>query len=138
MLSFFFRELQLITVLLLICDSYMRWSTRFVSLKLCVGFSIFNSISFLSKFIFLFSKMHGLFDFNPFQAVGGLVGCVQSGELGARVTRVPRFTLLVSFSDTFVRLPFEAAFAVLKVLLIAHVGTMGLCQPPSRSNLAWG
>ena len=36
--SFFFRKLQFITVLLLICDSYMSWSTRFVSLKLCVGF----------------------------------------------------------------------------------------------------
>ena len=40
MLSFFFRELQLITVLILICDSYMRWSTKFVALKLCVPFSI--------------------------------------------------------------------------------------------------
>ena len=61
--SFFFRELQLITVLLLICNSNMSWSTRFVSLKLCVGFSIFDSVSFLLKFIFLFSKKHGLFDF---------------------------------------------------------------------------
>ena len=60
---FFFRELQLITFLLLICDSYMNWSTKFVSLKLCVGFSIFGSVSFLLKFIFLFNKMHGLFDF---------------------------------------------------------------------------
>ena len=62
--SFFFRELQLITVLLLICDSYMSWSTSFVSLKLRVGFSIFHSVSFLLKFIFLFNKMHGHFDFN--------------------------------------------------------------------------
>ena len=37
-LFFVFRRLQLITVLLLICDSYVNWSTRFVSLKLCVGF----------------------------------------------------------------------------------------------------
>ena len=44
--SFFFRELQLITVLLLICDSYTSWSTKFVSLKLCVGFSIFDSVRF--------------------------------------------------------------------------------------------
>ena len=36
---------------------------KFVSLKLCVGFSIFDSVSFLLKFIFLFNKMHGLFDF---------------------------------------------------------------------------
>ena len=42
---------------------FVSWSTRFVSRKLCVGFSIFNSVSFLLKFIFLFSKMHGLFDF---------------------------------------------------------------------------
>ena len=42
--SFFFRGRQLITVVLLICDSYISWSTRF-------------------KFIFLFSKMHELFDF---------------------------------------------------------------------------
>ena len=34
------------TVLLLICDSYMSWSTRFVSLNVCVRFSIFDSVSF--------------------------------------------------------------------------------------------
>ena len=59
----FFREVQLITVLLLICDSYMTWSTRFVSLRLRVRFSIFDSIPFLLQFIFLFNKIHGLFDF---------------------------------------------------------------------------
>ena len=61
--SFFFRELQLIRVLL-------NWNTRFVFLKLCVEFSIFASVSFLLKFIFLFNKIHGLFDFkchNSFQ-----------------------------------------------------------------------
>ena len=57
----FFCELQLITVLLLICDSYMSWSTRFVSLNLRVAFSIFNSVWFLWKFIFLFNKMYGYF-----------------------------------------------------------------------------
>ena len=57
MLSYFFLELQLITVLLLICDSYMSWSTRFNSLKLCVGFSISNAVSFLLKFIFLYNKI---------------------------------------------------------------------------------
>ena len=57
--SIFFCELQLITVLHLICDSYISWSTRFVSVELCVGFSIFDSILFLLKFIFLFG---GLFD----------------------------------------------------------------------------
>ena len=63
MLSFFFREFQLITVLLLICDTYMNWNTSFVSLKLCVGFSTFNSAWFLLKFIFLLNKMQGLFFF---------------------------------------------------------------------------
>ena len=53
--SFLFCELQLITVLLLICNSYMSWNTRFVSLKLCVWFSIFHSVSFLLKIIFLFN-----------------------------------------------------------------------------------
>ena len=50
-LSVFFQALQLIRVLLLIYDSYIRWSTRFVSLKLCVRLSIFDSISFLLQFI---------------------------------------------------------------------------------------
>ena len=48
--SFLIRELQLSTVLLLICDSYMSWSTRFVSLKLCVRFSTSHSVSLLLKF----------------------------------------------------------------------------------------
>ena len=51
--SFFFRELQLITI----HDSYMSWSTWFATLKLCVGFSIFDSVSFLLKSIFLFYKI---------------------------------------------------------------------------------
>ena len=60
--SFFFRELQLITILLLICDSYLSWNTRFVSLKLCVGLPIFDVISFLLLKIFVQQKyrMHGL------------------------------------------------------------------------------
>ena len=60
---FCFRQLQLITGLLLISKSYRSWSTRFISLELCVGFYIFDSVSFLLKFTFLFSKKHGLFDF---------------------------------------------------------------------------
>ena len=60
---FFFREHQLITVLLLICDSSISWSTRFVSVKLCLRFSVFDSVSFLLKFIFLFNKILGHFDF---------------------------------------------------------------------------
>ena len=39
---FFFRDLQLIKVLLLIGDSHTSWSTRFISLKVCVGFYIFD------------------------------------------------------------------------------------------------
>ena len=42
--SFFFHKLQLFTVLLLIPNSYTSWSTRFISLKLSVGFSIFGSV----------------------------------------------------------------------------------------------
>ena len=59
----FFWKLQRITVLLLMYDSSMSWSSRFVSPKLCVGFFIFDSVAFLLKFIFLFNKMHGLFYF---------------------------------------------------------------------------
>ena len=63
MLSFFFHEFQLIAVLLLIRNIYMSWSLRFVPLKECVGFSNFDSLSFLLKFMFLFNKKHGVFDF---------------------------------------------------------------------------
>ena len=62
MSSFFFPELQLITVLLLIRDSYMSLNTKLFSLKQSVGTSIFDFVSFLLKFIFLLNKMHGLFD----------------------------------------------------------------------------
>ena len=50
------KMLHLITVLLSIRNSY-------TSLKLCVRFSIFNSVLFLLKFIFLFNKKLRLFDF---------------------------------------------------------------------------
>ena len=60
---FFICNLQLITVLLLICDSYISWSIRFVSPKMYMGFSIFDSVSFLLEFIFLSNKKLGLFDF---------------------------------------------------------------------------
>ena len=46
--SFFFRELRLMKVLLLIRDLYI--------------ITIFDSVSLLIKFIF-FNKKHGLFDF---------------------------------------------------------------------------
>ena len=64
---FLFHELQLTTILLSICNFYMSWRTRFISLKLCVGFSIFDSLSFSLKSIFLFSKMNGLYEFTFFQ-----------------------------------------------------------------------
>ena len=55
-LFFFFRVLQLITGLLLIYNFYTSWSTWFISLKLCVGFSIFDSVSFTLNFKFLLNK----------------------------------------------------------------------------------
>ena len=61
--SFFFDEVQLITILLLIYDSYMSWSKKFVPLKLCVGFSFFDFVLFLWKFIFLFNEIYARFDF---------------------------------------------------------------------------
>ena len=59
MYSFYFRELQHITVFLLIHNSYMSWGL--VSVKACAGFSIFDS--FLFEFIFFFKKKHGVFDY---------------------------------------------------------------------------
>ena len=53
--SMYVRELQLITVILLISDSYMSWCTRFVSLKLCV-WGIFHfqfRFAFIKVYIFL-------------------------------------------------------------------------------------
>ena len=47
----------------LIRHSYMSWSTRFIPLKLCVEFSIFDSVSFLLRFRFSFNKKHGIFFF---------------------------------------------------------------------------
>ena len=57
---FFFRYLQLITF----NSRFLHeLKTRFISLKLFVELSIFDSVSFSSKFIFLFNKKHGPFDF---------------------------------------------------------------------------
>ena len=53
---FFFCVLQLMTVLLLIYNSYASWSTWFISLKLFVGFRIFYSISFLLNLTFCSTK----------------------------------------------------------------------------------
>ena len=55
--SFFFLDFQLITVLLVICNSYSSLSTRFISVKLCVIFSIFDSLSFLLKLYFCSAKI---------------------------------------------------------------------------------
>ena len=40
--------------------------------KTVVGFPILDSVSFLLKFIFLFNKMHGLFDFKSSQFLSKL------------------------------------------------------------------
>ena len=63
-----FCKFQLITVLLLlllICYCYLRWSARFISVKLCVKFSVFDSVSFLLQFIFLLNKMNWRFAPRP-------------------------------------------------------------------------
>ena len=52
----FFGKLHLITILLLIFDSYISWSTKLIFLKFCVGFSIFDSVSFLLSFYFCPTK----------------------------------------------------------------------------------
>ena len=68
--SFFSRELQLVTDLLLICDSYMNWSTTFASLR-AVNFSIFDSVSFLLVTVFLTkSTALTLIRYNSFQNKG--------------------------------------------------------------------
>ena len=47
--SSFFHELQFFIVLFLVGRYYMRWSTRYVSLKPCVRYFVFDSVSFLLK-----------------------------------------------------------------------------------------
>ena len=59
--SFFLRELKLIEVLLLICNSYMSRRTRFFSPKLCGTFHFQFGFFFVKVYIF-FNKMHGVFD----------------------------------------------------------------------------
>ena len=53
---FSFVSSKLITVSLLICNSYTDWSPSFISLKLCVGFSIFDSFLFLLNYIYFFHQ----------------------------------------------------------------------------------
>ena len=54
--ALFFHNLQLITVLFLVRDSYMSWSTRFMSLKVCVGFWIFDAVSLHQSLRFCSTK----------------------------------------------------------------------------------
>ena len=68
MRSFFFRKPQLITILLLICDSYMNWRARFVSQKLwgfpfSILFHFYSSLYFYSRkcMDFLTLKRHNFF-----------------------------------------------------------------------------
>ena len=54
----FLSSFELITVLLLIRNSDICWSTRFItSPKVCGGLSIFDSVLSLLKFIFWFNKI---------------------------------------------------------------------------------
>ena len=62
---FDFLKLQLITVVILIHNFYTSWSTRFISLKACLGFSIINFVLFSLKFSFLFNKKQEIFEFQP-------------------------------------------------------------------------
>ena len=52
---FFCCEVQLITVLLLICDSYMSWNTTLTFLKIVVKFSIFWFLLVFTK-VYIFVK----------------------------------------------------------------------------------
>ena len=60
--SFFFRELQLISFTFDLRLLYKLKHMVYDS-KLCMAFSIFDFVSFLLNFVFLFNKKHGFFDF---------------------------------------------------------------------------
>ena len=51
--SFFIREVKRITLLLLICDFYMAWSSRFISRKLCGIFHFQFCSVFVKVYIFV-------------------------------------------------------------------------------------
>ena len=53
---FFLSELQLITILLLICNSYTSWSTRFISLNCMQGFLFSISSRFYWSLYFFSTK----------------------------------------------------------------------------------
>ena len=62
--SFFFRELQLISFTFDLQFLFLYKLKHMVyRSKLCVAFSIFDFVSFLLNFVFLFNKKHGFFDF---------------------------------------------------------------------------
>ena len=61
--SFFFRELQLITVLLLIWSFYTSWSTWLISLKLCVVVHFWLRLIFTKVFILDQQKPQTLWPF---------------------------------------------------------------------------
>ena len=52
----FVSSSQFLVLVLVFFFTYASWSTRFISLELCVGFSIPSFLSVLSKLIFLFNK----------------------------------------------------------------------------------
>ena len=61
---FFLSRDQCIRVFIVVYDFCMSWSTRFItSIKVCVGFSIFDFILFLLKFLFSNSRKLWLCDF---------------------------------------------------------------------------
>ena len=64
----FLRELQFITVSLFICNSCISWSTRFVSLKLRVRFSIFDSVLFYQSLYFCSAKFMDSLTLNVIKA----------------------------------------------------------------------
>ena len=58
--TFFFCEFQvIITVSFLVHDSYNSWSANFVSLKMCMGFSIFDCVSFSLSIFFRLKQAMG-------------------------------------------------------------------------------
>ena len=60
---FFFHELHFITVLILIREFYYELKLKVHLFKSVCEIPIFDSISFLLKFIYFLNKKYGLFDF---------------------------------------------------------------------------
>ena len=64
---YIFSEIEHITILLLIRDANMSWSTTFVSLNKCLEFPIFDTVSLSIKCTFWFNKKDGLCIFKTLQ-----------------------------------------------------------------------